>query len=525
MAQKGKQVVWSESDYKKFESLCAIQCTQQEICSIMEDIDHRTLARLIAERYLDEDGNPLDYANAYKKHAATGKASLRRSQFKLAERNATMAIFLGKQYLGQRDAADLDNINHGMPIIPDAVWREIMNPAYGERLTDVRPTQIFFGGSSSGKSYGILGQRTVRDMLLGERNYLVLRKTARTIRNSCYNEIRKCITRMELADQFDISKTDMVITHKASRRQILFAGLDDVEKMKSVTPEYGVVTDIMVEEATEIDYPDYKQLLKRLRGGDDTPKRMILLFNPVLQDHWIYREFFAGKFDEVKGEYYDDNLLILRTTYKDNRFLTLEDIDRLENEADKYYYDVYTLGHWGVLGRLIFTNWEIKDLTERAQSEARPKNGLDFGFFPDPNAFVRCGLDRRKMEVFVYRTEGANYQDNRALADMLLPIVKHEVVTSDNDMLNIQELNSFGIRAIPARKGPSSVEFGIKYLKRMKHIYIDPSCVDLVREMRMYKYKEDRDGNILPEPVDKDNHWIDALRYALEEAMLETKVS
>jgi len=411
----------------------------------------------------------------------------------------------------------------GAVAIPDAVWRELMNPAYAEHLTDDRPVQIYFGGSSSGKSFGILGQRTVRDMLRGERNYLVLRKTARTIRNSCYNEIVKCIKRMELADQFSINKTDMVITHMASGHQILFAGLDDVEKVKSITPAVGVITDIAIEEATEIEYDDYKSLEKRLRGRCEVPKRLTLLFNPVTQDHWIYTEFFVGKFDDEKGYYFDANLGILRTTYKDNRFLAQEDIDRLENESDKYYYDVYTLGRWGVLGHLIFTNWEVRDLSEQEKAEAKPKNGLDFGFFPDPNAFVRCGLNKHKKEVYVYCSEGANYQDNQMLSEMLKPIVRHEVVVCDNDMLNIQELNNFGIKAIPARKGPDSILFGIKFLRRMK-IFIDPRCTELIREMRMYKYREDRNGNILPEPVDKNNHYIDALRYALESDMLEIMV-
>ncbi|MEA5060666.1 MAG: PBSX family phage terminase large subunit, partial [Candidatus Pelethousia sp.] len=413
----------------------------------------------------------------------------------------------------------------GATIIPDAVWRDLMNEAYAEHLTDDRQTQIYFGGSSSGKSFAILGQRVVRDLMRGERNYLICRKTARTLRNSCFNEVKKCISRMELTDQFNINKSDMVITHKGSGRQILFAGLDDVEKVKSLTPAEGVLTDVLIEEATEVDYADYKQLRKRLRGGDSgVSKRVTLLFNPVTQDHWIYTEFFAGCWDDEAGVYSDKDLLILRTTYKANRFLTAEDIAALENETDKYYYDVYTLGKWGVLGKLIFTNWTTKDLSAMAAQEAKPRNGLDFGFWPDPNAYVRAGYNRGKGEVYIYRTAGGNHQDNAALAGVLRPIVAREVVRCDNDLLNIHELNNFGIRAIPANKGPGSVAFGIKWLQRQK-IFVDPSCVDIILELQKYKYKEDRNGNILPEPVDRDNHWIDGLRYALEDDMLETKVS
>lgn len=420
---------------------------------------------------------------------------------------------------------EASSLGAGSPIIPDAVWRDLMNPAYAEHLTNDRQTQIYFGGSSSGKSFGILGQRTVRDMLRGERNYLILRKTARTIRNSCYNEITKCINRMDLADQFTVNKTDMVITHKASGRQILFAGLDDVEKVKSITPAVGVITDIMIEEATEAEYNDYKSLIKRLRGQCEVPKRMVLLFNPVTQDHWIYTEFFVGRFDDATGVYIGTDLSILRTTYKHNRFLTQADIDLLENETDKYYYDVYTLGRWGVLGHLIYTNWEVRDLSDVLKTTHQFYNGQDFGFFPDPAAFIRVGLNRAKKEIYVFKERKGTHFTNDVLAKEIKPIVGREVVTCDNaEPKSIQELNDFGITAVPARKGAGSLEFGIKWLQRHK-IIVDINCPETAGELRKYKYREDRNGNVLPQPVDKDNHLLDGLRYALEDVMVATKVS
>lgn len=435
------------------------------------------------------------------------------------------ALELIGKHLGMFDSRQELAGSDGTPVIPDAVWRELMNPAYAEHLTDERPMQIYFGGSSSGKSYGILGQRTVRDMLRGERNFLILRKTARTIRNSCYNEITKCINRMDLGGQFTINKTDMVITHKASGRQIIFAGLDDVEKVKSITPAVGVITDILVEEATEIEYNDYKSLIKRLRGRCEVAKRFVLLFNPVTQDHWIYTQFFVGQFDDEKGYFFSDKLGILRTTYKDNRFLMQEDIDLLEGETDKYYYDVYTLGRWGVLGHLIFTNWETQDLSKLLKTTHQFYNGQDFGFYPDPAAFVRVGFNRAKKEVYIFKERKGTHLTNDVLAKEVKPIIGREVLTCDSaEPKSIQELNDFGILAVPARKGPGSLEFGVKWLQRMK-IIVDVGCTETVGELRKYKYREDRDGNVLPQPVDKDNHLLDALRYALEDIMVETKVS
>lgn len=411
-------------------------------------------------------------------------------------------------------------------IIPDAVWQGLMNEAYAEFLTDDRPTQIFYGGASSGKSFGILGQRTVRDVMTGKRNYLIVRKTARTLRNSSFNEIRKCILRMDLEKEFSINKTDMLITHRPSGNQILFAGLDDVEKVKSITPMTGVLTDIVIEEATETDYNDFKNLVKRLRGGDEKIiKRTTLLFNPILQDHWIYEQFFAGKWDDRKNYYGDSELLIRKTTYKDNRWLTEDDKKKLEDETDKYYYDVYTLGNWGILGNLIFTNWETMDLSAKAKTWAKYHNGLDFGFFPDPVALVRVGFDRAKKEVYIFQEFGGTGYTNDMLAEEIKPIIGREVVTCDSaEPKSIQELNNFGIMAVPAKKGPGSVEFGIKWLQRQK-IIIDPSCTQTISEIKRYKYQEDRNGNVLPKPVDRDNHFCsDALRYALEAEMVEVQV-
>lgn len=114
---------------------------------------------------------------------------------------------------------------------------------------------------------------------------------------------------------------------------------------------------------------------------------------------------------------------------------------------------------------------------------------------------------------------------NDDIAGQVKPIIKREVLTCDNaEPKSIQELNNFGINAIPAVKGPGSVEFGLKWLQKQT-IIIDPRCVEIIGEIQKYKYREDKNGNVLPEPVDRDNHWIDALRYALEHIMVETRVT
>lgn len=115
---QGKKVEWSERDYKQFEALCGIQCTRDEICGVMDNISPHTLYKIVAAHYTDENGKPLSFAQIYKKYASSGKASLRRSQFRLAEKSATMAIFLGKQYLGQHDCMADDESAKTEKVVP-----------------------------------------------------------------------------------------------------------------------------------------------------------------------------------------------------------------------------------------------------------------------------------------------------------------------------------------------------------------------------------------------------------------------
>ena len=228
----------------------------------------------------------------------------------------------------------------------------LVNPTYLPYLEKPHFLQIYFGGSSSGKSFFIT-DKIVLDTIHGC-NWLCCRNVATTIKRSVFNEITKSISSMDLTQYFSINKSDMIITCKLNQKQILFCGLDDVEKVKSITPQNGVLERIFIEEATEIKREAYLQLKKRLRGKTEHSKHIIMAFNPILKSHWIYQDFF-NEWQDDKNHYESDNygatgskkgfsLCILKTTYKDNIFLTKEDKELLENETDPYFYNVYTLG-------------------------------------------------------------------------------------------------------------------------------------------------------------------------------------
>lgn len=391
-----------------------------------------------------------------------------------------------------------------------------INEVYVPFLDHQAQRQIFFGGSSSGKSV-FLSQRCILDVLDPKkgRNYLIVRNVAKTIRQSTFNELQKVISEMGLDDAFNVNKSDMVITCKLSGYQIISCGLDDPQKIKSITPAKGVITDIWIEEASEVDFHAYKELTKRLRGESIGNKRITLSFNPILKTHWAYTEFF-NNWDESKNQYVSDELVILKTTYKDNKFLTQDDIYTLENETDEYYRNVYTYGNWGVLGAVIFRNWKSEDCSKIKEIADNYRNGLDFGFAVDPSAIIRTHYDKKNKTIYILEEFYQPGLTNNLLAVEIRKMVGSENIVCDSaEPKSIHELKSLGISALSAKKGRDSVIFGIQWLQQ-HNIIIDIHCQHTKNEFSQYKWKEDASGNAIPIPLDKNNHLIDALRYAYE---------
>lgn len=388
-----------------------------------------------------------------------------------------------------------------------------INEVYIQYIDLQTRLQIYYGGSSSGKSY-FIAQRTVLDMIKGGRNFLICRNVANTIRKSIFNELVKAISNMELTKYFKINQSDLYITCLLNSYQILFCGLDDVEKVKSITPQKGVITDIIIEEATEIEYRSYKQLNKRLRGKINLNKRMVLLFNPIYNTHWIYKEFFT-RWDDTKTIYQDEKLFILKTWYIHNSFLSNDDIFELENETDKYYKDVYTFGNWGVLGNIIFKNWSKEDLSNYNFDNC--DCGLDFGFGADPAAWVKTKWNKGKNTLYILKSAGGNgLSDDEMMNLIRLNDYDNELIIADSaEPKSIKYYSQQGFRIQGAKKGKGSLEFSYKWLMRIK-IIVDIKCQDVINELTIHKWKEDKNGNALPIPEDRNNHWLDSIRYANE---------
>ncbi len=418
----------------------------------------------------------------------------------------------------------------------------VFNDVYLPLLDDMAPMQIIFGGSSSGKSV-FVAQRTVFDILAGGRNYLVVRKVGKYLRKSVFEEINKIIKDWNLSELFTVNKTEMTITCE-NGYQILFAGLEDVQRLKSITPAKGVLTDIWAEEATELEPDDLKQLKKRLRGidlhaKDEKPKRITLTFNPILKSHHIYVEYFSKiNWAEGQREFRSPELSITKTWYIHNRFLTSQDVEELLNEADEYYRQVYTFGNWGVLGNVIFKNWKVVDLLARVNEDGKPNeyylpenqrtnrlHGLDFGFSDDPAAVPATHYDKKHKTIYLYAELYESGLLNDALATEVIKLIGNDYVTADSaEPKSIAELQRYGVNVKSAKKGKDSVEFGIQWLQQHT-IVIHVGCINARNEFEQYHWKKDKQGSVMRVPVDKNNNIIDAMRYAYEDEMLASQLN
>lgn len=367
-----------------------------------------------------------------------------------------------------------------------------------------RRFNVFRGGAGSGKSHALY-QYCIYDCLLNNyKRWLMIRKTGESLKESVYEGIVKLLSESELYGHVKINKTEKRIEF-SNGSTIIMKGIDDPEKIKSIVG----VTDCLIEEATELDHVDFKQLRLRLRG-DGYKKRFYLLFNPVDEQHWLKQEFF---------EDYQDFINLVHTTYKDNKFLEQEYIQELESYKDKdeYYYNVYCLGEWGSLNNSqVYTNYKIMDFDKRADTYFQ---GFDFGY-NDPTVWVRCFVRDKNLYIC-----DEYYQDKRLIDEVINDLSKREeyqevkrtlTIGDSSDPGKIETLRRAGWNIEKADKDKGSIMAGIEYNKKFESIIIHPSCIHTIKEIRAYKFVETKTGIQRDKPLDVNNHAMDAIRYALE---------
>ncbi|GHV77161.1 terminase [Spirochaetia bacterium] len=377
------------------------------------------------------------------------------------------------------------------------------------------------GGAGSSKSMD--AHRRVLYRMIAEpgHNYAIVRKVGRTLSISCIPLIRQCISDWNLWPLFTENKSNQTVTCTTNGNQIKFLGLDDIEKVKSITFERGPLTDVLIEEATEITEQDFNQLNLRLRGQSKVPFQITLLFNPVSNTHWMKRRFFDNPGEKR------DKITLHESTYLDNRFLDPEYKEELEalKYEDRTYYEIYCLGKWGSIGNLVFRNVVYQACPYTPKQFDQVIAGQDFGF-NHRNAIELIGLkdgDKYSFrELYVRHMVNSEIIAENEARQILSK--KQRCIADSAEPKSIKDWQQAGYTMIAAKKGPDSVKAQIVELNRGIW-YVDPvACPGLVSEIATYKWREDRDGNPLDEPVKFRDDAIAACRYAVEELDMKKTV-
>lgn len=350
-------------------------------------------------------------------------------------------------------------------------------------------------------------------------NTLVVRKTFRTLKDSCFTELKWAISRLKVQEHWKITESPLQIEYIPTGQKIYFRGLDDPLKVTSITVDVGSLCWMWIEEAYEImKESDFDILDESIRGQveDGLFKQITLTFNPWNEHHWIKKRFFDAPPDH--------DILALTTNYMCNEWLDKADLKVFDTmkKNNPRRYRVAGLGEWGIVEGLIFENWEERlfNLNDIKQIKGvRSAFGLDYGYTNDPTA-LWCGMvdiNAKVIYVFdeLYKTGMSNeaiYNDIKTMGYVKERIRADSAEPKSNDRL--RELGMPNIRA--ARKGKDSINNGIDFIQDFK-IVIHPRCVNFLTEISNYTWEKDKFGKQINKPIDDFNHLMDAMRYALED--------
>lgn len=349
-------------------------------------------------------------------------------------------------------------------------------------------------------------------------NTLVVRKTYRTLHDSCFTELKWAINRLGVADHWDIKESPLEMTYKPTGQKIYFRGLDDPLKVTSITVDVGNLCWMWIEEAYEImNEDDFNILDESIRGQVDEGlfKQITLTFNPWNEHHWMKKRFFDAE--------YDPDILAMTTNYLINEFLDAADRKVFETMKvqNPRRYRVAGLGDWGIVDGLIFENWQEKafdiDVIRQMQS-IKSSFGLDFGYTNDPSA-LWCGfVDISNKIIYVFDEMYEKGMSNERIHTKVTKMgyAKERITADSAEPKSIDRLRELGLSRIrKARKGKDSINSGIDFIQDFK-IIIHPRCVNFLTEISNYTWAIDKFGKKLNKPIDDFNHLMDAMRYALE---------
>lgn len=395
---------------------------------------------------------------------------------------------------------------------------EVVLPAYKEFWNTKKTYVVCKGSRGSGKSKHAALWHIVNMIKYPLSNTLVIRKVERTLRDSCFSDLRWAINKLGLDDFWKCTTSPLEMTYIPTGQKILFRGLDSPLKITSISVPIGVLNFLWFEEFYEISKEeDFDILDESIRGQlpDGYFKRITATYNPWSERHFSKKKFFDSQSDDV---------LAMTTTYMDNPYLSETDLKLFERMKvqNPRRYRVAGLGEFGISEGLIYENWEEKDFSVDEIKRIKGIEsafGLDFGYTVDPTSLVCSLVDQENMKIYVfdemYKQGLSNRQIYQEISDMGLS--KEKIIADSAEPKSIDELRSLGLTRIRgAEKGRDSIMNGIQFIQNFK-IIIHPRCVNFLTEISNYTFDKDRFGNTQNKPIDDFNHAMDAFRYSMEQ--------
>jgi len=381
-----------------------------------------------------------------------------------------------------------------------------VNLAFLPLFTAKESLVVLVGGANSSKSYSTAQKVAYKLISEPGHRFLLCRKVKKDVKYSVYAAVKSVIISWGLDDLFKYNETEYSIKCLSTGSDAICVGLDDVDKLKSLVDP----TEFWLDEADQATEADVNQLRLRLRGNVTFPLQGTLSMNPISASHWIKKKYFDN---------HPEGVLTHRSTYRDNLRVNPQVVKYMKSIEDPYWRDVYVEGRWGVMGGAVFTNVIVEEFPYDHNSLEDLKNGMDFGY-SHAQTIVRCGFLDGELycydELFAKGMVNSQFMDaarNQFGADMFYWKIKADSANPDK----IEEWCAAGYDVEGAKKGASSIQFGIEYLTSLRiHIHAT-KCPNLAREMEAYHRLKDKDGNFLDKFINVNDDCIAALRYAVED--------
>jgi len=374
------------------------------------------------------------------------------------------------------------------------------------------------GGRGSTKSTFISIEMLIGIIKDPEANAVIFRRYQNELRDTVFGQFEWSAAKMGIAHLFKFQVSPMQIIYMPTGQRIVFRAADNPKKLKSINLGRGYIKYAWFEELDQFSgMEEIRNILQSLFRGENKKRIVFFSYNPPKSGRsWVNQE---AKIPKPGRRVHHSTYLDVPREWLGERFLA--DAEHLKKTNETAYRHEY-LGEEVGTGLEVFTNVVLQTIPDSLiQSFDNIRQGLDFGYAADPLCFIRLHYDKTRRRIYLFHEISGLNLFNREFAQRARAFNDVMTIADSAEPKSIDELRTdYGMRIKGAKKGPGSIEFGIKFLQDLEQIVIDPSrCPLAAREFINYSLERDAQGNIKSRFPDKDNHSIDACRYALSEDM------